>query len=90
MIASTTTYWHSTTAATTDSYTTLDNRTWNEVHEIAANVTVTAEEQQPAAEPERDTGRRVPICERLDRRLATVTGLRRNINRPPQQASTYG
>lgn len=71
MIASTTTYWHSTTAATTDVYVAVDK------------------EHQPAAEPERDTGRRVPVCERLHRRLATVTGLRRN-RRPPQQASTYG
>jgi hypothetical protein len=52
-----------------------------------ATIEIKEPAQQEQDEP--DTGERLVYWERPNRRLATVTGLRRN-KQVPQQASTYG
>ncbi len=72
------------TEATSDVTTafTIDHGSWD--------VTVTVTIEEPAQEQdEPDTGER-PTWERPKRRLATVTGLRRNRRTPQQAASTWG
>ena len=61
---------------------------WREVT-VADLETIKIKEPAQQEQDEPDTGERPVTWERPNRRLATVTGLRRS-RRMPQQASTYG
>ena len=76
-----------TCTATRTTYTVVDSGWRDATIDDLATIEIKEPAQQEQDEP--DTGERLVTWERHYRRLATVTGLRRN-RQIPQQASTYG